>query len=110
MLPEGSPSRLNDGAVDTGDRILVGTLRQSDGPDGQDGPRPAGPDRLTTLDADLPLSNGLAWSPDGTRLYSVDSTRANNNVVKSYLQRRKATVACRHRSAIGCPAFKEEGQ
>lgn len=28
---------------------------------------------ITVLDGDLTLSNGLAWSPDGRRLYSVDS-------------------------------------
>jgi sugar lactone lactonase YvrE len=68
VLPPGSPSRLNDGAVDPSGRFLVGSL---------------GGDRevlvrfenggCTTVDADLTLSNGLAWSPSGDRFYSVDT-------------------------------------
>ncbi|MBO3743221.1 SMP-30/gluconolactonase/LRE family protein [Actinoplanes flavus] len=68
VLPPGSPSRLNDGAVDPSGRFLVGSLggdrevlvRFEDG-------------RCTTVDDDLTLSNGLAWSPSGDRFYSVDT-------------------------------------
>ncbi|BCY09794.1 SMP-30/gluconolactonase/LRE family protein [Actinoplanes sp. L3-i22] len=72
VLPHGSASRLNDGAVDPAGRFLVGSLdpRQRSGTEvlvrlDRDG--------LTTLDADLTLSNGLAWSPAGDRLYSIDT-------------------------------------
>lgn len=67
--------RLNDGACDPAGRFLVGSLALDDDV-------PQGTERLvrlerdgtlTVLDDDLVLSNGLAWSPDGTRLYSVDS-------------------------------------
>jgi sugar lactone lactonase YvrE len=76
VLPESSPSRLNDGAVDPAGRFLVGSLRQGDGPDGQEVLVRLDATGLTTLDTDLTVSNGLAWSPDGTRLYSVDSKPA----------------------------------
>jgi sugar lactone lactonase YvrE len=65
--------RLNDGAVDPAGRFLVGSLAL----DGSSGRQvlvrldPAGP---TVLDEDLSLSNGLAWSPDGHRMYSIDTT------------------------------------
>ncbi|GAA0463894.1 hypothetical protein Aca07nite_60140 [Actinoplanes capillaceus] len=68
VLPPGSPGRLNDGAVDPSGRFLVGSLgggrevlvRFEDG-------------GCTTIDDDLTLSNGLAWSPSGDRFYSVDT-------------------------------------
>lgn len=68
VLPEEHPGRLNDGAVDPAGRFLVGSLggdrevlvRYSNG-------------GCTVIDDDLTLSNGLAWSPDGSRFYSVDT-------------------------------------
>ncbi|WP_328470844.1 SMP-30/gluconolactonase/LRE family protein [Actinoplanes sp. NBC_00393] len=78
VLPEGRPGRLNDGAVDPAGRFLVGSL---------------GGDRevlvryengaCTTIDDDLTLSNGLAWSPDGGRFYSVD-TMTSTVFVRDY--------------------------
>ena len=77
IVAAGTHSRTNDGAVDPAGRFLIGTLAlehlehlehrerlvrvEDDG-------------ALTVLDEDLGLSNGLAWSPDGSRLYSVDTT------------------------------------
>jgi sugar lactone lactonase YvrE len=67
-------SRLNDGACDPAGRFLVGSMALDER---------AGQERLYRLDADgevavidddLTLSNGLAWSPDGSVLYSVDTT------------------------------------
>jgi sugar lactone lactonase YvrE len=66
--------RLNDGAVDPAGRVLVGSLAL----DGSSGRQvlvrldPGGP---TVLDNDLSLSNGLAWSPNGDRMYSIDTTQ-----------------------------------
>ncbi|GAA0519222.1 calcium-binding protein [Paractinoplanes deccanensis] len=65
-------SRLNDGAVDPQGRFLAGSMALDDR---------TGQERLlrwdgretTVLDDDLTLSNGLAWSPSGDRLYSIDS-------------------------------------
>ena len=65
--------RFNDGKCDAAGRFLVGTLALGDevaeslyriDSDGE----------VTVLDDDLQMSNGLAWSPDGNTLYSVDTT------------------------------------
>ncbi|MFC4065100.1 SMP-30/gluconolactonase/LRE family protein [Actinoplanes subglobosus] len=68
VLPEGSPGRLNDGAVDPDGRFLVGSL----GNDREVLVRFEG-GGCTVIDDDLTLSNGLAWSPAGDRFYSVDT-------------------------------------
>jgi sugar lactone lactonase YvrE len=74
VVPADKPSRLNDGACDPAGRFLVGSLaddaRRGDECLWQLGPHGC----VTTIDDDLTLSNGLGWSPDGTVLYSVDST------------------------------------
>ncbi|MEU8240975.1 SMP-30/gluconolactonase/LRE family protein [Actinoplanes missouriensis] len=72
VLPEGSRSRLNDGAVDPAGRFLVGSLDPRE-ESGTEVLVRLGGDGLTTLDSDLTLSNGLAWSPAGDRLYSIDT-------------------------------------
>ncbi|GID56904.1 SMP-30/gluconolactonase/LRE family protein [Actinoplanes couchii] len=69
LLDEQRQSRLNDGAVDPAGRFLVGSLAQDDRKGQEILFRPDG----TVIDDDLHLSNGLAWSPDGTRLYSIDT-------------------------------------
>jgi sugar lactone lactonase YvrE len=73
--PVGKSCRFNDGAVDRAGRFWVGTL--------EDGERnPTG--ELFRLDADLTYrsmdqgflcSNGIAWSPDQTWMFFVDSRR-----------------------------------
>jgi sugar lactone lactonase YvrE len=73
LIPEGVASRLNDGACDPAGRYLVGSLAQ-DGRRGQERLwRLEHDGTVTVLDDDLNLSNGLAWSPDGSLFYSVDS-------------------------------------
>jgi sugar lactone lactonase YvrE len=67
-----SGSRLNDGGVDPQGRFLVGGMALDDSKGTQTLVRLDG-DAVTVLDDDLTLSNGLAWSPDGGTLYSVDS-------------------------------------
>jgi sugar lactone lactonase YvrE len=75
LLPAGATSRLNDGGCDPAGRFLVGSLSL-------DHRSPRNREVLyrwefdgsvTELDADLALSNGLAWSPGGTEFYSVDT-------------------------------------
>lgn len=65
--------RLNDGACDPAGRFVVGSMVLT-GPGGNERlVRLEDDGSVTTLDGDLTLSNGLAWSPDGTVMYSVDT-------------------------------------
>lgn len=75
ILPSDSGSRLNDGKPDPSGRFVVGSLRLVGSstserlalvqPDGS----------VEQIDDDLTLSNGLAWSPDGSIFYNVDTER-----------------------------------
>lgn len=72
LLPPGT-RRWNDGGCDPAGRFLVGSLDRA-GAEGGESLVELEPDgSLTTIDADLTLSNGLDWSPDGRRFLSVDS-------------------------------------
>lgn len=67
-------SRLNDGACDPAGRFLVGSMALDERA-GQEGLYRLDADgELMVIDDDLTLSNGLAWSPEGSVLYSVDTT------------------------------------
>jgi sugar lactone lactonase YvrE len=66
-------SRLNDGACDPAGNFLVGTLALGDTSGQEILVRQERDGSITVLDDDLNLSNGLAWSPDGTLFYSIDS-------------------------------------
>ncbi|MGO4145707.1 SMP-30/gluconolactonase/LRE family protein [Paenarthrobacter sp. YAF11_1] len=73
IVPEGKPSRTNDGACDPAGRFLIGTLAL-DGRTGEETlTRVEHDGELTSIDDDLSLSNGLAWSPDGRLFYSTDT-------------------------------------
>ena len=72
ILPDGGGRRLNDGGCDPAGAFLVGSLDLAGRSGGETLVR-VGPDRrITVLDDDLTLSNGLAFSAGGL-LYSVDS-------------------------------------
>jgi sugar lactone lactonase YvrE len=74
LVPEAKLSRLNDGACDPGGRFLVGSMAL-DARRGEECLYRLEDDRaLTVIDADLTLSNGLGWSPDGTVMYSTDTS------------------------------------
>ena len=76
IVAPGDRQRLNDGSTDPRGRFLVGTLSLGDGPSVHERLVRWEPDGgITTLDDDLTLSNGLAWSADGTRFYNVDTER-----------------------------------
>ncbi|OLR93329.1 SMP-30/gluconolactonase/LRE family protein [Actinokineospora bangkokensis] len=74
IVPSGARRRLNDGSTDPAGRFLVGTLPLGDPSESEVLVRVDGAG-VTEIDADLTLSNGLAWSPDGSRMYSVDTER-----------------------------------
>lgn len=73
VVPAGAASRTNDGACDPAGRFLIGTLSLAGPAGAQTLLRVEDDASLTTIDADLDLSNGLAWSPDGRLLYNIDT-------------------------------------
>lgn len=65
--------RFNDGKCDPAGRFLVGTLALGD--DVRERLyRIEADGAVIVIDDDLHMSNGLAWSPDGQIMYSVDTT------------------------------------
>ncbi len=72
VIPDDKPSRFNDAGCDPAGRFLVGTL-STNGTTGSDLLVRIEDDVATTIDDDLTLSNGLAWSPDGRVMYSIDT-------------------------------------
>lgn len=73
IFTAGESRRTNDGAVDPAGRFLIGTLALGGQTNEESLYRVERDGSLLTLDDDLGLSNGLAWSPDGRTLYSVDT-------------------------------------
>ena len=73
VVPEGVPSRLNDGVCDPAGRYLVGTIAWDMRPGGEALYRVEESGELKLIDHDLTVSNGLGWSPDGGTFYSIDS-------------------------------------
>ncbi|SFR78339.1 Sugar lactone lactonase YvrE [Agromyces sp. CF514] len=74
VVAAGSGRRLNDGRPDPAGRYVVGSLRM-DGASESEVLVVVDDRGIRTLDADLSLSNGLAWSTDGGTLYSIDTGR-----------------------------------
>ena len=72
--------RMNDGAVDPAGRFVAGSITGDRSPTGALFSRePDG--TVTTLLHGVTVSNGLAWSSDGTRLFYVDSARQSIDVM-----------------------------
>ena len=69
VVPPGQLRRLNDGSTDPAGRFLVGTLSMAAPSESEILVRLEPSGQLTELDNDLTLSNGLAWSSDGSRMY-----------------------------------------
>jgi sugar lactone lactonase YvrE len=80
VVPAGEARRLNDGATDPAGRFLVGTLSLAGPSEREVLVRLEAGGDLTVVDDDLALSNGLAWSSDGRRMFSVDSLRRTVSV------------------------------
>jgi sugar lactone lactonase YvrE len=85
LLPEHPDDRWNDATCDARGRLLVGTCSLAGERHSQRLLRVDG-DRVTVVDDDLGLSNGLAFSPDGSLLYSVDSLPSRRVWVRDYDQ------------------------
>ena len=79
VIADASARRLNDGSPDPAGRYLIGTLRDGSAthaaPDNAEELVRWDGRNVLTIDSDLDLSNGLAWSTDGSLMYSVDSLR-----------------------------------
>lgn len=67
-------SRLNDGTCDPAGRFLVGSLALHDRLRQEVLVRVEDDGTILVIDNDLGLSNGLAFTPAGDQLYSVDTT------------------------------------
>ena len=82
LEPHRPKNRSNDGAPDARGRFWIGTMQNNLGPGGSvipiEGPVgslwrvEAGKPPVAAMD-DLSITNGVAWSPDWTKLYVVDS-------------------------------------
>ena len=79
IVPDGQGRRCNDGSTDPAGRFVVGTMPLAGSSSGAETLNRLEHDgRLTQLDGDLTLSNGLAWS--STRMYNVDTLRRRVDV------------------------------
>ncbi len=73
IVPERTASRLNDGCCDAAGRFLVGSLALDGRAFVEVLVRVDVDGKVLVLDDDIGMSNGLAFSPRGDRLYSVDT-------------------------------------
>ena len=83
IIGAGTASRLNDGCCDPAGRFLVGSLALDDRVRSEILVRVEPDGGILVIDDDLGLSNGLAFTPDGGALYSVD-TRSGTVWVREY--------------------------
>ncbi len=83
LLGDRADVRLNDGSVDPQGRFIVGTLALGDETGGEVLLRVSPAGVVETLRSDIRLSNGIAFSPDGSTIYHVD-TLANTVSSHSY--------------------------
>jgi sugar lactone lactonase YvrE len=74
ILDKHAASRLNDGSCDPAGRFLVGSLALDERSNEEMLVRVEQDGRIVVLDGDLGMSNGLAFTPEGDRLYSIDTT------------------------------------
>ncbi|WP_238996291.1 SMP-30/gluconolactonase/LRE family protein [Streptomyces pristinaespiralis] len=65
--------RANDAAVAPDGSLWTGTMRYDEAPGGGTLTRTAPDGTAATVLADVTVSNGTGWSPDGRRMYYIDS-------------------------------------
>lgn len=73
LVPEAKLSRLNDGACDPAGRFVVGSMALDGRQCEECLYRLEDDGEVTVIDDDLSISNGVAWSPAGDVMYSVDT-------------------------------------
>jgi sugar lactone lactonase YvrE len=73
-LPPSKHSRFNDGGCDPAGRFLIGSMALDDRRGGEVLSRLESDGTVSEVDTDLTLSNGLCWSPDGSQLFSIDTS------------------------------------
>lgn len=83
IVADGEPRRCNDGSTDPAGRFVVGTLSLGGESHGEVLVRLEPDGSITQMEDDLSLSNGLAWSVDGSRMYNVD-TRTRSVFIRDY--------------------------
>jgi sugar lactone lactonase YvrE len=66
-------TRMNDGACDPAGRFWAGSMAYDSAPGAGSLYRYDGDGRCSRVLAGVSVSNGLGWSPDGTRMYYADS-------------------------------------
>ncbi|MQY30951.1 6-deoxy-6-sulfogluconolactonase [Nocardia sp. RB56] len=75
VLAPRSGRRINDAGTDPAGRLYLGTLSLTHPSESEVLVRIEDDGAVTVIDDDLTLSNGIAWSPAGDRMYNVDSLR-----------------------------------
>lgn len=75
------PRRFNDATVDPQGRLLVGTLTRAGRSESEELFRLEPDGRMMRVRKGLSLSNGLGFSPDGARMYHVDTLRHRVDVL-----------------------------
>jgi len=82
LEPHRPANRSNDGAPDARGRFFIGTMQNNLAEDGSGIPIRAASGSVWRIEPgrapvavmdDLSITNGVAWSPDGTKFYVVDS-------------------------------------
>lgn len=79
--------RGNDAAVAPDGALWAGTMRYDEAPGGGSLTRLTPDGTTTEVFADVAVSNGIAWSPDGTLMYYVDSPTRRVDVCRMDGQR-----------------------
>lgn len=75
--------RGNDAAVAPDGTLWAGTMRYDEAPGGGTLTRTAADGTSTVLLHDVTISNGTAWSPDGSRVYYVDTPTRRVDVLRT---------------------------
>lgn len=71
ICPPGT--RMNEGGCDPSGRLFVGSVAWDEAPGRADLYRVDADRTVTTVLSGITISNGIGWSPDGSRAYYVDS-------------------------------------